>query len=115
MSKYKIKLDTGIDTSITLVLDAEVIPPDVAHSIVEFWSGEEAVMEASDGDVYEAVARFAAPCLIRYLVDGWNERGAANRLEEDEGWPSPLGISVTDYELPDLDPTTFDVVFKETI
>lgn len=115
MSKViTIKLDTGMDTSITLRIDTDVMTQKIAKDVVDFWSGGDEVLEASDGDVFEAVARFAAPRLLHHLNDGWNENGAVAKLSQEEGWPSPTGISILDHELPDYDPVMFDLISKES-
>ena len=76
-----------------------------------FWSGAADVLDASDDDVFQAVARRAAARLLGYLMDGYNEGGAVENLSEQEGWPDKdsIGIKIIDHEIPDLDATLFDV------
>lgn len=110
MTEYTIT--SGMDLSITLSIDKSVLTPEYAEEISSFWSGGADVLEASDGDHYEAVARWAAARLWFYLLDGYHEAGAVAVLHEQEGWCIPgdsLGIKILRHEIPDLDPELFEV------
>lgn len=109
--KKRYKLDTGLDTCITLEFDAAKFSEDLAREINGFWVRDDDILDASGGDVYQAVARRAAGPLLGYLLDGLNIYGAVAALSADEGWPSDLGgwMKILDYEIPALGADDFDV------
>ena len=109
--KKRYLLTSGMDTSITLEIDTTKMTAEYAADVNGFWSGAEDVLDASDGDIFQAVARRAAGRLLGYLLDGYNEPGAVETLSEQEGWPDKdhIGITIIDHEIPDLDATLFDV------
>lgn len=105
------KLETGLDTSITLEFDTAKVSEDLAREINGFWVEAGYILDASGGDVYQAVARRAAGPLLGYLLDGSNIYGAVAALSADEGWPSDLVVwmKILDYEIPALGADDFDV------
>lgn len=109
--KKRYKLESGMDTSITLEIDTAVMTEELSTEVNEFWSGAEDVLDASGGDVFQAVARRAAGRLLGYLLDGYNEIAAVSELSEQEGWPGldMIGITIIDHEIPDLSSVMFDV------
>jgi len=109
--KKRYKLESGMDTSITLEIDTDKITEASAHDINAFWSGAEEVLDASDGDVFQAVARRAAGPLLSYLLDSYHERGAVAALARDEGWPDVAdgGLTIIDHEIALLGAEDFDV------
>lgn len=107
------KLENGMDLSITLDIDTSILTPDYAHEIACFWASKDEVLAASDDDDYQAVARYAASRLWRYLLDGHSEAGAVAILHEQEGWCLPgdsLGITIRDYDIPSFDAADYEVV-----
>jgi len=108
--KKRYKLEAGFDTSITLEIDSEKIPEDLAREINAFWSEAAYILSLSDGDVFQAVARRAAGPLLGYLLDGFTENGAIAQLLGEDGWPGGEGIAIINYELPSLAPEDFEVV-----
>lgn len=109
--KKRYRLESGMDTSITVEIDTDKIPESMAAEINSFWIQADDVLEASDGDVFQAVARRAAGPLLLYLLDGYHEAGAAEMLLCNEGWPGVEvgGIAVIDHEIPVLSAVDFDV------
>ncbi|MGB3393214.1 MAG: DUF2528 family protein [Stenotrophomonas sp.] len=102
---------TGMDLSIVLDIDTTILTPDIAHETARFWASKDEVLEASDGDDYQAVARHAAGRLWGYLINGYTESGAVRELHEQEGWCWPgdsLGITIRDYEIPDFDAASYE-------
>lgn len=98
-------LSSGFDLSIRLEIDTEVLTPEFAHEIARFWTNKDEVLEASDGDDYQAVARLAAPWLWGYLFEDFTLPGAVKELHEQEGWCIPgdsLGIRILDHDLPPM-------------
>ena len=70
------------------------------------------MLEASNGDEYQAVARYAAPQIWHSLMEGWSVEFAVKDLHEQEGWCIPtetLGIEVIDHEIPDMSAEYLDV------
>ena len=111
MSKRTFKLDSGLDFSITLEIDTNILTPQFAHDMACFWSSHKEVRDAANGDDYEAVARYAAPRLWLYMMyDGYHEEGAVATLKEQDGWLSEGDwIRVVDHDVPDLDPAYLEV------
>jgi len=106
------KIESGMDLSITLDIDTNILIPDYAHETARFWVSSGDVLDASDDDDYQAVARYAAGDLWRYLIDGYNEVGALQKLHEQEGWCWPgdsVGITIRDYEIPGFDAEYYEV------
>jgi hypothetical protein len=95
----------GTDFYITLAIDTEILKPEWAAEIARFWSSKDEVLAASDGDDYQAVARYAAPWLWCELMEWDSAERAVEELHKEEGWCIPterLGINIIDYELPDM-------------
>lgn len=110
--KKRYKLESGMDTSITLEVDTGVLSEELAAEINAFWTGADRVLDESNGDVFQAVARRAAGPLIGFLCDGYHSDGAVAQLSDCEGWPPEEthgGIAIVDHELPDLGPLDFTV------
>lgn len=108
--KKKFKLESGMDISITLEIDTDKMTADLAKEINDFWNGSEDVLDASDGCIFQAVARRAAGPLLSFLMDGYHETGAVMQLSEQEGWPGEnIGITIIDHEIPCFDSDSFDV------
>jgi len=108
--KRRFQLSSGFDLTITLDIDTDVMTPDIAQEVSTFWISKDEVSEASDGDVFEAVARYAAGSLLMSLLSGWNSPEIAlKELSESEGWPEQHGITIVDYDLPTFDASALDV------
>lgn len=109
--KRRYKLESGMDTSITLEIDTDKISEEAASEINSFWMGADDVLDDSGGDVHQAVARRAAGPLLSYLLDGYHERGAVETLSGDEGWPDAAngGITIISHEIPSLGASDFEV------
>lgn len=109
--RKRYKLEAGMDTIITLEIDSTKMTAEYAAEVNGFWSGADSVLGASDGDIFQAVARRAAGPLLGYLLDGYNERGAVEILSEQEGWPNKdhIGITIIDHEIPAWDAESFEV------
>ncbi|MBN8922369.1 MAG: hypothetical protein BGP10_12320 [Rhodanobacter sp. 68-29] len=105
MAKRIFSLSAGMDLSILLSIDTDILTPKWAGEISRFWASKDEVLDASDGDEYQAVARYAAPRLWETLLDGWNADWAVQELHKQEGWCIPtekLGIEILDHEIPDM-------------
>ena len=109
--KKRYKLESGLDTSITLEIDTDKITEETAREINAFWNGGDYLLDLSDGDAFQAVARRAAGPLLGYLLDGYHERGAVETLARDEGWLDAAngGITIIDHEIPRLGSGDFEV------
>lgn len=103
--KKRFQLIADNDTSITLEIDTDKMTAELAKEVNNFWSGARYVLEASDGCVFQAVARRAASALLVMLIEGSSWEGAIYELSEREGWPGgDMGIAIIDHETPDLEP-----------
>src|SRR5690348_7989298 len=107
--KKRYKLSCGMDMTLTLDIDTDVMTPELAQEVNSFWSGAEEVLDASDGDITQAVARRAASYLWSELQDGWRPQYVTEQLAKAEGWPPQHGITIVDYEIPDMDPVYLEV------
>lgn len=99
------KLESGLDLTIILAIDTEIITQQWAGEIARFWSSKDEVLAASDDDEYQAVARYAAQWLWGYLLEGYTAEGAVLELHEQEGWciPTPtLGVVIRDHDIPSM-------------
>ena len=106
----RFKLCAGLDVSITLDIDTSVMTEEMAAEVNAFWHGKEEVLRAAGGDVIQAVARRAAIPLLHTLLSGCNKRFVVVQTFADrEGWPQPTGISVVDYEIPELDACSLEL------
>jgi len=105
MAKRIFKIVCGMDLTLTLSIDTDVLTPQWAGEISRFWASKDEVLDASDGDEYQAVARYAASWLWDSLLDGWTPAYAVKDLHKQEGWCIPaetLGIEILDHDIPDM-------------
>lgn len=111
--KRTFKLECGMDLTPTLSIETDILTPQWAAEIARFWSNKDRLLDASDEDEYQAVARLAAPWLWDYMMhDGYHEQGALQELHKQEGWCIPgetLGITILDHDYPDMDPVYLEV------
>jgi len=107
--KRRFELSSGIDLTITLDIDTDVMTPELAKEINSFWAGADDVLDASEGDVIQAVARRAAGPLLATLLDDWIPQYALDELGKSEGWPEKHGITIVDHDLPNMDSDMWDV------
>ena len=109
--KKRYKLESGMDTSITLGIDTDKIPEALAREINAFWVDGDYILDLSDGDAFQAVARRAAGPLLSYLMDGDTPKWAVKQLSENDGWPDAEdgGITIIDHDIPELGSDIFDV------
>lgn len=109
--KKRYKLESGMDISITLEIDTDKITEETAREINAFWIEGDYILDLSDGDAFQAVARRAAGPLLGYLLDGYHERDAVETLARDEGWMDAAngGITIIDHEIPLLGSSDFEV------
>lgn len=105
------ELSAGMDMEMTLAIDTSVVLPEYAHNVVSFRASSKQVLAASGDDDYQALARYAAPSLWLYLLDGYNEAGAVEELLEQEGWgwPGGGGLRIVGHELPCLSAASLQV------
>lgn len=106
------KIENGMELFIILDIDTTIVTPEYAHETARFWSSKDEVLAASDGDDYQAVARYAASWLWGYLLEGCDEAGAVQELHKQEGWCWPggsLGITIRDHDIPSFDAAYYDV------
>lgn len=107
IKKYRVQ--AGMDFTLVLAIDTDIMSHELAHEINDFWGGADEILDVSDDDPHQAVARRAAYPLWETLLDGYNEEWALKTLGESEGWPANHGITIIDYELPDFDQSNLDV------
>ena len=106
------ELSSAMDEmKMTLAIDTEVVLPEYTRNVVSFWPSSKQVLAASGDDYYQALARYAAPRLWRYLLDGYNEAEAVEELLEQYGWswPGGGGLRIVSHELPCLSAASLHV------
>jgi hypothetical protein len=102
--RYKLMAGWAGEISVTVEVDHDVLTPEVAKEINDFWTSAEEVLAAANDDIVLAAVRRAAPYLIGAVLEGSNLRGAQAELDEAEGWPAKgaHGITIVDFEVPDM-------------
>lgn len=102
--KKRYKIEAGLDITITLEIDTDVMTAELAEEINEFWNGAKEILAASDGDVFQAVARRATYALVQGLMRGYSDDIVVPMLGNEEGWPGAdaMGMEILDYDIPDL-------------
>ena len=110
---YRVAADWFSDAEITLQVDHDVLTPELATLINEFWVNSVDRVEQEDGDVVLAVIRlFGSSAITFFMSDGgafFGPTPEGNRhwtkavLEyQNEGWPplEALGILIAAAEVP---------------
>lgn len=122
IKKYKVKEDWK-DYEVTIEVNHELLTPELATQINEFWSDSEDRLDAEDGDPVKAVIRLAGSCLINEMLREGSmsfskeNEGMVKRwtewLASQEGWPPAdmLGIRCIDAEV--LGPSFDDLELTE--
>ena len=116
---YTVSADWFSDAQVTLLVDFDVLTPELATEINSFWSGAEDRLHAEDGNVQLAVVRLFGSTAIRYFMAdggasfGWGvptlDAYWTQKVIDDqgEGWPDAEGlgilimaaeVSVVDYD-----------------
>jgi hypothetical protein len=108
--KRVFRFAAGMDISVTVEVDLNVLTPAVATEINNFWSSAEEVLDVSDGDVVVAAARRAAAVYVSELVIGRPTFVAERELAREEGWPpeDQIGIRIVDFDVPDYSPSELE-------
>lgn len=99
------------EMEMTLAIDTEVVLPEYTRNVVSYWASSKQVLAASGDDDYQALARYAAPRLWFYLLDGCNEAEAVEELLEQDGWswPGGGGLRIVSHKLPCFSPASLQV------
>jgi hypothetical protein len=106
---YTAKASFFNDSEVTLQVDHDILTPELAKEINDFWSDNEYRLDEENQDVVRAVIRlFGTRAIAVAMKQGWDFsfrsyedgiRNAADVIEHDgEGWPKAeeLGIAITD-------------------
>lgn len=109
--KRRFRFDSGLDISVTVEVDTNVLTTEMAKEIVSFWTSGDEVLDVSNDDVFQAAGRYAASRLICFLIDNYTNDGAIRQLCSEEGWPprEALGMRIVDSEIPEFGPTELEV------
>ena len=105
---YTVKASWFNDAEVTLVVDHDLLTPDLATEINTFWSNSDSRLAAEDENVVRAVVRMFGARAIALAMEqgGWDfsnqSQASGLRTAQDvidsygEGWPNAeeLGISV---------------------
>ncbi|MFN3437832.1 MAG: DUF2528 family protein [Acidovorax sp.] len=110
---YRVSADWFSDAEITLQVDHDVLTPELATLINDFWSDAADRLQQADGDVVRAVIRlFGAATISFFMGDGGASFGPKAKGDDywtkavleaqHEGWPplDALGILITAAEVP---------------
>jgi len=97
--------------SITLEIDTAIITPEIASQMNGFWSSAKDCLDASDGDIYQAIARQAAGNLLACMINGRTEAGSILELSKEDGFQpcADGGMKIVSYDIPGLSFDDFDV------
>jgi len=110
IKKYDISIPDN-DIWVVVSIDTDIITEELAEEINNFWTSANEILDASDDDIYQAVARRASQNFFISLLNGYNEYSAHEELCEAEGWPPETkeGIKLISYAIPDFSAYYFDV------
>jgi len=108
--KKRYILDSN-DLSITLEIDTALITLELAHQMNEFLGNASDCLDASDGDIYQVVACYAAVILLKSLINGCTTGESIRQLSREKGFLfcSDGGMTIIDYDAPKLSFGTFNV------
>lgn len=91
------------EAQVTLQVDFDVLTPELAAEINDFWSSSEHRLRDQDGDVQRAVIRMFGEVAIRhFMVDGGASFGPTTDVSftekviqaQGEGWPDVEGLGI---------------------
>lgn len=111
---YKVK-DSWKDLEVTLEVNLDVLTPELAKEINQFWHDSAYRIESESGSHVRAVIRMAGEFFINAMLAHGGaqfgkshlEAGASwsSDLSREEGWPKDSGIRViaASVEVPDYD------------
>jgi len=107
---FEFSAGMAMDVAVTLEIDLDVMTPEVATEINNFWGGADDVLDAADGDIVQAAARRAASRLLWLLLDANDADDAMAEFNQLEGWPpnGAHGIRIVDFELPTIGAVELD-------
>lgn len=105
LKTYRVKADWFDDAEVTLQVDHDILTPELATLINQFWSDEGDRLAKEDGDVVRAVVRLFGSCAIAFfMADGGASIGGGGSeywtdrviKAQREGWPDSgaLGILI---------------------
>ena len=118
LKTYRVTADWYGDAEVLLQVDHDVLTPELATEINQFWTGADGRLAAEDDDVVRTVIRMFGAAAIRCFMDDGGARirpsknGDRHRTAEVlkaqvEGWPDVDGlgilimeanVSVVDYD-----------------
>lgn len=105
LKTYRVKADWFDDAEVSLRVNHDILTPELATQINQFWSDDGGRLEQEGGDVVRAVVRlFGSAALAFFMADGgasiggggseyWTDRVIKS---QGEGWPDSgaLGILI---------------------
>ena len=104
LKTYRVKADWYDDAEVTLRVNHDILTPELATQINQFWSGEGDRLGQEGGDVVRAVIRlFGSAAIAFFISDGAQMGGGNSRYwtervikAQHEGWPDvdSLGILI---------------------
>ena len=102
--------EIGPETSdlwVRIEVDTEKMTPSLASEVNAFWVTAASVLQVADGDPVRAVALRAAAFFLGELIEHGNP--LRHNLSDVEGWPRDHGISLLDFDVPDLDALSLEI------
>ena len=104
LKTYRVKADWYDDAEVTLRVNHDILTPELATQINQFWSDDGGRLEQEGGDVVRAVIRlFGSAAIAFFISDGAQMGGGNSRYwtervikAQHEGWPDvdSLGILI---------------------
>lgn len=105
IKRYKIERDWG-EGQVQLEIDHSILTPELATEINKFWTGAEERLEEAGSDAVLAVIKMAGAEFMGWVLDvnsSYSTEGMQREFDQLEGWPSPHGIRLVDWDdRPDL-------------
>jgi hypothetical protein len=107
---FEFSAGLGLDVCVTLEVDLDVMTPELATEINNFWAGAADVLTAAGDDIIQAAARRAASRILWLLLDTDDADSAMDEFNRQEGWPpnGEHGIRIVDFDLPSMSADDLD-------
>lgn len=112
--KYQVFQSFG-EISVDITVDHDILTPELAEEINEFWGGAEDRVVAADGDVVMAVAKLIASRFMALLLESDSIPWAQGQLDSSEGYPpnGGHGVKLIDFDgLPEI--SSEDLIIEPT-
>ncbi|WP_295367963.1 DUF2528 family protein [uncultured Stenotrophomonas sp.] len=112
IKRYNIERNWG-EGQVQLEIDHNILTPEQAAEINEFWTGADERLDAADDNPVLAVIKIAGAEFMGWVLDAnssYSTESMQREFDQLEGWPSPHGIRLVGWDdRPDLDSSLMQV------